>query len=148
MDGMQTVIILTFIITGIWDVVLRGMSESCESPSKECMFNFIRYLQPYFKRHTLLGAALIAGFIGATSQLIILNLHELPSSSTTLVTFMMISFLVSGLYGFVIKGSNLFPHLVETYYKKLGPYKSMYHDGVSGLIVQTTVLIVYFLFFK
>ena len=29
------------------------------------------------------------------------------------------------------------------YYDKLGVVKSMYHDGISGLVVQITILILY-----
>ena len=38
-----------------------------------------------------------------------------------------------------MKGSQLFPYLEETYYKELGTIRSMYHDGISGLIVQLTI---------
>ena len=39
-----------------------------------------------------------------------------------------------------MKGSQLFPHLDETYYKELGTIRSMYHDGISGIIVQLTII--------
>ena len=32
--------------------------------------------------------------------------------------------------------------LQEHYYDKLGVIRSMYHDGISGLIVQITILII------
>ena len=60
--------------------------------------------------------------------------------------FMILSFIVSALYGFIMKWSNLFPHLVTHYYDKLGVARSMYTDGVSGLVVQTTLLIMYYTF--
>jgi hypothetical protein len=41
-----------------------------------------------------------------------------------------------------MKWSNLFPHLEKTYYNYLGNLKGFYHDGVSGMIVQITLLIV------
>jgi hypothetical protein len=105
----------------------------------------MKYLQPYFKGQTLLGAALIAGFVGATTQVIILNLHKLPTTQRSFITFMIITFIVSALYGFVMKFSKLFPDLVETYYKNLGVARSMYTDGVSGLIVQLTLLAILYL---
>ena len=40
-----------------------------------------------------------------------------------------------------MKATNLFPHLEETYYKKLGHIRGAIHDGVSGLIVQVTLLV-------
>ena len=132
--------ILTFFITASWDVVLRIMAENYDKLPPFLQFDFIRYLQPYFKVHTMLAAALIAGFIGATTQVIILNTHKLPTKMTAYMTFLITSFIISALYGFIIKLSNLFPHLVDTYYKKLGTYRSMYLDGISGIIVQTTLL--------
>lgn len=132
--------ILTFLITALWDVVLRIMAENYEKLPIFLQFDFVRYLQPYFKVHTVLAAALIAGFVGATTQFIILHTHKLPTTMTSYITFLMISFIISALYGFIIKLSNLFPHLVNTYYKNLGTYRSMYLDGVSGIIVQITLL--------
>ena len=37
---------------------------------------FIKDLKPYFQKHTLLAAALIAGFVGATTQPIILQINH------------------------------------------------------------------------
>ena len=134
--------ILTFFITALWDVVLRIMSENYDKLPHWLQFDFVRYLQPYFKVHTVLAAALIAGFVGATTQVIILNTHKLPTNVATYMTFLITSFVISALYGFIIKLSNLFPHLVDTYYKNLGTYRSMYLDGISGMIVQMTLLII------
>jgi hypothetical protein len=104
-------------------------------------FPFIGYLVPYFEKHTLLDAALIAGFIGAVTQFIILKLVKLPQKFKNSINFLIISFIVSALFGFVMKFSKLFPNLDETYYKNLGPIRGMYHDGVSGIIVQITLLL-------
>jgi hypothetical protein len=45
-----------------------------------------------------------------------------------------------------MKLSGLFPILEATYYKNLeangGVVRSMYHDGISGLIVQCTLLVI------
>tara|TARA_B100001750_G_C15211682_1_gene448627 strand:+ start:354 stop:710 length:357 start_codon:yes stop_codon:yes gene_type:complete len=106
-------------------------------------YDFIRYLIPYFQKHTLLSAALIAGFIGATTQFIIVNIYHFPTDFKDIhkvLYFLFLSFIVSALYGFLMKGSQLFPHLDETYYKELGTVRSMYHDGISGIIVQLTIL--------
>lgn len=138
-------IIATFIITALWDVILRIMSENYDHLPKFIQeYKFIEYLIPYFKKHTLLAAALIAGFIGATTQYIIIKLYKFPSDLKNikyLVEFLFVSFIISGLYGFLMKATNLFPHLEETYYKKLGPIRGAIHDGVSGLIVQVTLLV-------
>lgn len=140
------IIILTFVVTASWDVVLRFMALNFDKmPSViRRVVPFVGDLEPYFKIHTLLAAALIAGFVGATTQPIILYFMKFPSSITDLVyisKFMMVSFVVSALYGFVMKWSGLFPHLQKYYYDKLGVVRSMYHDGISGLMVQFTLLL-------
>ena len=147
--------IATFCVTALWDVVLNYMTRISERlpPSIKDAFPFISYLVPYFKKHTILAAALIAGFIGATTQMIITQLMRfplLPTSPATLVVFLVVSFAISALYGFLMKLSGLFPILEATYYKRLeadgGVIRSMYHDGVSGLIVQCTLLVLYAIF--
>tara|TARA_B110000879_G_C11166016_1_gene511276 strand:- start:1892 stop:2344 length:453 start_codon:yes stop_codon:yes gene_type:complete len=142
-------IILTFIVTALWDVVLRFMSLNYEKLPKYFQMDFVEYLTPYFKQHTLLAAVLIAGFVGATTQPIILSIMSFPQSIFDIAyvsKFMMLSFVISALYGFIMKWSNLFPHLVTHYYDKLGVARSMYTDGVSGLVVQTTLLAIYHVF--
>ncbi len=138
-------IILTFIVTALWDIVLRVMSLNYSKLPKYFQMDFVEYLIPYFKHHTLLAAALIAGFVGATTQPIILSLMSFPKSIFDIVyviKFLIVSFIISALYGFIMKGSKLFPYLEKYYYKKLGVLRSMYTDGVSGLIVQITLLII------
>ena len=139
-------IILTFIVTALWDVILRFMALNYEKlPSLiNKTLPFIKDLKPYFEKHTLLAAALIAGFVGATTQPIILKIVSFPKNLKNLkkiIIFLIISFIISALYGFIMKWSNLFPRLEEHYYNKLGLVRSMYHDGISGLIVQVTLLI-------
>ena len=73
-------IILTFIVTGIWDIVLRFMSLNYNKLPKYFQIDFVKNLIPYFKHHTLLAAALIAGFVGATTQFIILSIMSFPKS--------------------------------------------------------------------
>jgi hypothetical protein len=138
------IIIKTFIITAAWDIILRKLSENYYNLPDfvKNNFQFIEYLIPYFEKLNFLDAALIAGFIGAVTQYIILNLVKLPKNFENSLYFLIISFIVSGLFGFVMKFSKLFPDLDETYYKNLGPIRGMYHDGVSGLIVQITLLFV------
>jgi len=138
-------LILTFIITAIWDILLRSLSLNTEYIPTiiNRFFPFIGYLTPYFKQHTLLAAALLAGFIGATTQFIIINIIPFPTNFTDIIyifKFLFISFIISALYGFLMKWSNLFPHLENTYYKNLGLIRSLYHDGISGLIVQITII--------
>lgn len=141
--NIYRIIIITFIITALWDVVLRTLSLYNPIPSVKAFFPFIQYLEPYFMKHTLLAAALIAGFVGATTQVIILYFMALPTRNSSLkyiIQFLIWSFIVSALYGFVMKASKLFPYLEKYYYEPLGLFKSLYHDGTSGLIVQITLL--------
>ena len=145
--------ILTFIVTGLWDVVLRIMTENWDNLPKiiKSILPFIEYLKPYFEKHTFLAAALIAAFVGATTQLIILNIMPFPttireiSNGKNMFLFLTLSFIVSALYGFIMKFSKLFPILEKTYYKRLeenySVWRSMYHDGISGLIVQITIIV-------
>tara|TARA_B100000795_G_scaffold254529_1_gene225510 strand:- start:542 stop:940 length:399 start_codon:yes stop_codon:yes gene_type:complete len=108
---------------------------------------FIKDLKPYFETHTILSAALIAGFVGATTQPFITLITPFPKSLKNkqyIVKFLTVTFIISALYGFIMKGVELFPHLEKYYYEKLGVIRSMYHDGISGLIVQCTILFLIF----
>ena len=137
-------IILTFIFTSLWDVMLRTLSLYQPIPSINNYMKFINMLKPYFEKHTLLSAALIAGFVGSTTQTIILYFMRFPSNNisiTYIIIFMIWTFTVSALYGFIMKASNLFPYLDKYYYEPLGLVKSLYHDGTSGLIVQFSLLL-------
>ena len=145
----KLLIILTFIVTALWDVVLRFMSLNYEKLPKYFQIDFVEYLKPYFQHHTLLAAALIAGFVGATTQPFILSIMSFPKNMFDIVyvlKFMIVTFIISALYGFIMKWSKLFPYLEKHYYDKLGVARSMYTDGVSGLIVQSTLLCLYYLF--
>ena len=111
---------------------------------------FMKDLKPYFQKHTLLAAALIAGFVGSSTQYIILNIMNFPTVDSSIrynATFMLVSFIISALYGFIMKASKLFPYLDKYYYEKLHVIRSLYHDGISGIIVQMTLLL-YFYFMK
>ena len=118
----MNIYILTFIITALFDVLLRYISLN-----KLLDYDFVRYLEPYFKQHTLLAAA---------QYFILAGMNPAPT-----VLFMAWTFMVSALYGFAMKATGLFPHLDATYYKGLGPIKGAINDGVSGLIVQFVVLL-------
>ena len=76
--------ILTFVITAAWDVLLRIMVENYNKLPELIRLDFMEYLIPYFKSHTLLAAALIAGFIGATTQMIIIYFMNFPRNLTNI----------------------------------------------------------------
>jgi len=137
-----SLIVLTFIITGLWDLLLQFITHNYDKmPEFVKWFDFIESLKPYFKQHTILSAILLAAFVGAIAQAIILKMHKLPTNLNSLITFLSITFIISGLVGFPMQYSGLFPILDETYYNHLGPYRGFYHDGISGLIVQITLLV-------
>ena len=129
--------ILTFVITALYDVVLqlllRGKIPNIFGVLQS---DWLRSLIPYFQRHTPLAAALIAGFVGAVTQYII-QLFARPGAS---ISFLAVTFLFSGAFGFVMKGSGLFPILDATYYKTLGPVRAFFTDAYSGLVVNLTLL--------
>ena len=144
----SNLIIMTFVVTALWDVLLRYMALNFEKIPKiiQQRMPFIKDLKPYFQHHTLLAAALIAGFIGGTAQPIIVAFMRFPTKKASMIyvaKFMVLSFIISALYGFLMKWSKLFPYLQKHYYDKLGLVRSMYHDGISGIIVQTTLLILF-----
>lgn len=146
--NIYRIIIVTFIVTGIWDIVLRIITLYNPLPYIHEIMPFMTDLKPYFQKHTLLAAALIAGFVGASAQYIILNIMNFPTVDSSIrynATFMLVSFIISALYGFIMKATKLFPYLDKYYYEKLGIIRSLYHDGISGLIVQLTLLLYFYL---
>ena len=145
MFSNSNLIIITFVITAFWDVCLQYMSANYYNLPNIIKYDFIKYLIPYFNNHTILSAALIAGFTGAVTQIIIISIIKFPLdilNYKSILFFLLISFIISGLFGFIMKYSKLFPILDRTYYKNLGTVKSVYHDGISGVIVQITLLII------
>ena len=147
-------IVLTFVVTALWDVLLRFISLNNEKIKEKTSYQFpvfVQYLKPYFQHHTLLSAALIAGFVGATAQSIILYFMKFPnvnSEAYYITKFMLLSYIVSALFGLIMKATKLFPYLDKHYYDNLGTLKGMYHDGISGLIVQSTILFLFYIYNK
>ena len=143
-------IITTFFITGFWDIILRFMSENYDKlPRFMKDYKFIKRFIPYFNKHTLLAAALIAGFIGALTQYIILSLYSFPINIKDfkhIIIFLIITFIISGLFGFIMKASTLFPYLDKYYYDKMQSSDEFIENGVSGLIVQVTLIVILFFF--
>jgi hypothetical protein len=139
-------VILTFVITGIYDVLLQTLSKHYELLPKifQEFFSFGKLLQPYFKHHTPLSAALIAAFVGATAQIIIINIVTFPTKLTNIIYilwFLLVSFIISVLYGYGMIYSNLFPYLNKYYYDKLNSSQIIVQNGISGIIVQITILV-------
>ena len=71
-------LVLVFVVTALWDVVLRLFAEQRLPLLGIESWSWVRALRPYFAEHTTLGAALIAGFVGAVAYALI----QLPDAST------------------------------------------------------------------
>ena len=149
-------LLLTGAVTGLWDIAARLLAEND-------LYDFPIFgrqgwlvaLQPYFEKKTVLGAALLAGFVGLVSQWIILSIAPFPTSWTSktlsqtsfsdllepdMIRFIVATLFVSGTIGIVMDEAGLFPDLSATYSKDLGRPRSIITDTVSGIIVQTTIL--------
>ena len=136
---------VTFVVTAIYDIILRLISEE-----RVPMFDFIkgapwmRSLKEYFERTTPLQAALVAGFVGAVTQFFIVLIRAPPArfELITTLSFLWISFVVSGLSGELMRASKLFPVLDDTMYhpKNLTRIQSILADASSGVVVNATLL--------
>ncbi len=141
---LSTLVIITFIVTAAYDIILRALSLGDLFPA----FSFIASLKKYYQDQTLLTVALAAGFIGAITQVLIyfvMKAFKVESLTlTNVILFLVATFIISALMGFPIRASKLFPDLDNTYYKTLGWKHAMLTDGVSGLIVNITILLPFF----
>ena len=133
---LSTIIIITFVATAIYDAILRLLVEKGQFQGLG--------LGEYYTDQTLLTVMLTAGIIGAVTQIpIYFIVKAFPDFQYHIVKILLIlltTFIVSGLAGFVIKLTNLFPLLEETYYKTLGWKKAFLTDGLSGVIVNITLM--------
>ena len=143
MNTSKTVIV-AFIVTALWDVVLRWDAEDkmrhLPRPFDVHNWNWVIVLRPYFEKHTLLGAALIAGFVGAVTAYVMSFMKIEKSEYYSLVLV-----LVSGLIGIPMRYSGLFPHLKTYYYDRLGFKTSFMTDAFSGIVVGVTIYLLSYL---
>ena len=131
-------LILVFLITGFWDIVLRAMPEGHFSFLGIEKMKWVTVLKDYFDYHTLLGAALIAAFVGAVTYPLIMYAFE-KFNITNVFIKVIVVFLISGLVGIPMRYSGLFPILYKHYYEPLGFVYSFITDGMSGVVVSTTL---------
>lgn len=131
-------IIIIFFITGFWDIVLRYMSEGYIKFLGIENMKWVTTLKDYFKYHTVLGAALIAAFVGAIAYVLIMYAFE-KLNITNVVYKLLTVFLISSLIGIPMRYSGLFPILNKYYYEPLGFVYSFITDGISGVIVAITL---------
>ena len=137
-------IILVFIVTALWDVILRWYAEDkmphLIAPFDVHNWSWVQVLRPYFEKHTLLGAALIAGFVGAVTAYV-MSFLKLKNENLYPVYLV----LISGLIGIPMRHTGLFPHLKTYYYDELGFKTSFLTDAFSGIVVGLTIYIINYL---
>ena len=132
-------VILAFAVTALWDVVLRLFAEEKIRFLGIENISWVKTLKPYFAEHTLLAAALIAGFVGGIAYWLI-YLFDHPSFKNRFI-FSIYVFFVSALLGCPMRMSGLFPKLEKYYYNPL-PVTTIFSDGFSGLVVAATIFII------
>lgn len=118
-------VLVVFVITALFDVALNVLPPPVGAV----------LTRRYFDQHTLLSAALIAGFTGAVTVLPISAL--VGSVANPSLWACVVVFVVSALIGFPMQWSGLFPHLNKHYYGVMPRYQSFLADGVSGVMVAT-----------
>lgn len=131
-----------FAITALWDVVLRLFATGKLRWFGINNWNWVKTLQPYFAKHTVLGAALLAGFAGAVAFAVIKAWTPTPTKSFVggLVVSAIHVAIVSALVGIPMRYTNLFPYLKTYYYEKL-PVTTAFSDALSGVVVAVTFVI-------
>ena len=60
-------VVIVFLITAAWDVALRFLAQGDVRAFGVERMRWVLNLRPYFEQHTLLSAALVAGFVGAVT---------------------------------------------------------------------------------
>ena len=134
-------LLVVFGITALWDVILRFISLGSIHIPIISTWKWIKVLKPYFEHHTVLAAALLAGLAGAGAQAFLWFIP--PTTNPFLYTLEVL--IASILVGGPMYVSGLYPVLNRTYYDKLGA-AAMLSDGISGLVVMTTIYILQRLF--
>ena len=135
--------VAAFVLTAVWDVILRLISTGQLSVPVVREWKWVRVLRDYFEAHTPLAAALIAGVCGAVAYLLIAVLwHNAVARVVKGVprigqefAYVVHAALVSALVGIPMRYSELFPHLVDHYYRPLGFWYSFGTDAFSGIVV-------------
>jgi len=134
-------LILVFIITGFWDIILRAMAEGKISFLGIENMKWVTTLRDYFNYHTVLGAALIAAFVGAIAYVLIIYTLDTFNVNNKFLQLLIV-FIISSLVGIPMRYSGLFPLLDKYYYKPLGFTYSFITDGISGVIVAITLFFI------
>lgn len=128
-------VVLSFVVTAVWDIVLRFFAEERLRMFGIERWNWVVALRPYFEKHTVLAAAGIAGMIGAVTYVII---ERLSPARIALPQYLLLVAIISALVGIPMRYSGLFPHLKTYYYDPL-PVTTIFTDALSGLVVAATM---------
>ncbi len=135
---LSTDIIIVFLITAVWDVILRLFAENKIKFFGLEKMKWITVLKGYFQKHTILSAALIAGFVGALTHYVIMKSQDfLNLSGVNIYTITLVIF-ISGAIGIPMRYSGIFPHLKKHYYDPLGFTYSLATDAFSGIVVAAS----------
>ena len=130
--------VAAFAITAIYDVILRKFSERKFKIFGIENINWVVALRPYFEKHTILAAALIAGIVGAVAYFaIVLTMPD--SCKKNMPCYIVWVAVISALIGIPMRFSGLFPHLKKFYYDPL-PVTTVFSDAFSGVVVGATML--------
>lgn len=135
-------VIVIFIITALWDVILRLISEGKLKFFGIENMKWITVLEEYFQKHTILSAALIAGFVGAITHFIIVKSLDMFNMSGVNIYTTLLVIIISGIIGIPMRYSGLFPHLKKHYYEPLGFGYSFATDAFSGIVVGVSYQII------
>lgn len=123
MDKLLLGLLLSFIITALFDIALNLTPPPIGAV----------ILREYFDNHTVLSAALIAGFVGAVTFGTIYYIYSgIPKLSAYSI---LVIFCISALMGIPMRLSGLFPILDKYYYEKIPRIQSFLADGLSGIMV-------------
>ena len=134
-------LLLTFLITGGWDIVLRYLSEGKINFFGVENMKWVRVLKDYFALFTVIDAAIVAGLVGLVTYIILSLMFDYFDLSGAIEQIFIV-FLISGLVGIPMRYSGLFPDLYKYYYEPLGFTYSFITDAMSGVIVTITLFLV------
>lgn len=132
-------IVVAFVITALYDVLLRMFSEGKIKFLGIENINWVVALRGYFEKHTILAAALIAGFVGAIAYVAIVETMPVKFNNNIIYYMLWVAF-ISAIVGIPMRYSGLFPHL-DTYYYKPLPITTIFSDALSGIIVAVTMIL-------
>jgi hypothetical protein len=138
-------LIVAYAVTAVWDVVLRGFSTGHLGGFGIERWRWVAALSGYFDAHTLLGAAAIAGGVGAVTYAVIATTfsekwaYYLYAPKELVYTAYVAC--VSAAMGFPMRLSGLFPLLEEHYYRPLGSW-AIASDAFSGIVVMASIALV------